>query len=153
MASIDPIPDGLHSLTPQLTVDGAEEAMALYKKAFGAEERTRALDPSGKKIWHAELRIGSSSFFINDVFPGMGVGAHPTELWLYSEKADELFARAAAAGFTTVMPMSDMFWGDRTGTLQDRWGNRWTVARRVKVLTPEQLKKAQDDFVKSRPKG
>jgi len=149
MATVNPVPNGLHTLTPQLNVDGAAEAIALYQKAFGAEERTRALDPSGKKIWHAELRIGDSTFFINDTFPEMGAAAHPTELWLYTEKAEELFKRAAAAGMTTVMPMTDMFWGDRTGTLSDRWGNRWTIGKRVKEMTEAQMKKAGEEFAQA----
>ncbi len=147
MAKISPIPQGLHTLTPQLTVDGAAEAIAFYQRAFGAEERSRAPDPSGTKVWHAELRVGSSSFFINDPFPDMGGVAHRTELWLYTENADALFKRAVAAGATVVMAMQDQFWGDRTGTLSDRWGNRWTVATRVKDLTPEEMKKAGDAFV------
>jgi len=149
MAKVSPIPQGLHTVTPQLTVDGAAEAIEFYKRAFGAEERNRALDPSGKKIWHCELRIGDSSFFLNDTFPEMGGGAHPTELWIYTEKADELFKRASDAGMTTVMPMSEQFWGDRTGTLKDRWGNTWTVGLRVRDMTPAEMKKAGEEFVRA----
>jgi uncharacterized glyoxalase superfamily protein PhnB len=152
MAKIAPVPQGLHTLTAQLTVDGAAQAIELYQKAFGAEERSRALDPSGKKIWHAELRIGDTSFFINDAFPEMGGHAHPSELWLYSEKAEELFKRAASAGMTTVMPMADQFWGDRTGTLKDRWGIQWTVGRRVKEMTEAEMKQAGEAFVKAQQK-
>lgn len=152
MATVNPIPGGLHTLTPQLSLDGAAEAIALYQKALGAEERSRALDPSGAKIWHAELRIGDSVFFVNDAFPGMGSPAHPTELWLYTEKADALFKRAVDAGMTVVMPMADMFWGDRTGTLTDRWGNRWTIGMRTRDLTPEQMKEAGEEFVRAQRK-
>jgi uncharacterized glyoxalase superfamily protein PhnB len=147
-----PIPEGLHTLTPQLTVDGAAEAIEFYKKAFGAEERSRAPDPSGKKVWHAELRIGTSAFFINDAFPDMGGGAHPTALWLYSADADALFKRASDAGAKVLMPMMDMFWGDRTGTVQDKWGNKWTIGKRVKDMTPEEMKKAGEAFAASMPK-
>jgi uncharacterized glyoxalase superfamily protein PhnB len=149
MARVSPIPQGLHSITPQLTVEGAADAIEFYKKALGAEERSRALDPSGKKIWHSELRIGDSSFFVNDTFPDMGGTAHPTELWIYSEKADELFKRATDAGMKAAMPMSDQFWGDRTGTLRDRWGNSWTVGKRVKDMTQDEMKKAGEEFVKN----
>ncbi len=149
MAKVKPIPEGLHTITAQLTVEGAAEAIEVYKKAFGAEERSRALDPSGKKIWHCELRIGDSSIFLNDAMPEMGGPAHPTDLWIYSDKADDLFKRATEAGMTTVFPMTDQFWGDRTGTLKDKWGNRWSVAKRIKNLTPEEMKKAGEEFAKN----
>lgn len=148
MAQVNPVPQGLHTITPHLIADGAAEAIDLYKKAFGAEELTRALHPDGKRVWHAALRIGDSSFFINDEFPEMGP-SHPTDLWLYSEKADELFKRATEAGFEVIWPMTDQFWGDRSGTVKDRWGNMWTLAKHIKDLTPEEATRAGEEFVKS----
>jgi PhnB protein len=149
MPKVSPVPQGLHTLTPQLTIDGAGEAIELYKKAFAAEERSRALDPSGKKVWHAELRVGDSSFFVNDAFPETGGSASPSQLWIYTEKAEELFKRASEAGLKVTMPMSDQFWGDRTGTLKDRWGNTFTIGKRVKNMTQEEMKKAGEEFVKN----
>ncbi len=149
MANVKAVPEGLHTLTAQLIVDGAAEAIELYKKAFGAEERGRALDPSGKKVWHSELRIGDTSFFVNDAMPEMGGPAHPTDLWLYTEKADELFKRATEAGLSVVMPMTDQFWGDRTGTLKDKWGNKWMVGKHVKDMTEAEMKKAGEEFAKN----
>lgn len=149
MATVNPVPQGLHSITPQLTVEGAAEAIELYKRVFGAEERNRMLDPSGKKIWHAELRIGESSFFINDTMPEMGGTAQPANLWIYSEKADEIFKRGVDGGMTTLMPMADAFWGDRTGTLKDKWGNKWNVARHVKDMSQEEMRRAGEAFAKT----
>jgi PhnB protein len=140
------IPDGLHSLTPQLSVEGADKAIDFYKRAFGATEHGRANDPSGTKVWHSQLRIGNSAFFVNDTMPGMAA-ATQTSLWIYTQDVDGLFNRAVDAGAKVAMPVSDMFWGDRTGTVTDAWGNRWTIAQHMKDLTPEQMKKAQDDFV------
>jgi PhnB protein len=147
MVNVKAIPEGLHTLTPQLVVDGAAEAIAFYQKAFGAEELSRAPDPSGKKIWHASVRIGNSVFYVNDVFPEMGGTASSAALWLYTENVDALYDRAVKAGAKVEMPLSDMFWGDRTGMLSDAWGNKWNLARRMKDLTPEQMQKAQDAFV------
>ncbi|MGD0674020.1 MAG: VOC family protein [Polyangiaceae bacterium] len=147
MSKPNAVPEHLHTLTPQLTIDGASEAIAFYEKALGAHEIARAPDPSGKKIWHAELRLGSSVFFVNDTFPEMGGTANQTQLWVYSEDVDGLFKRAADAGMTVKMPLADMFWGDRLGTLVDRWGNQWTLAKRLKDLTPAEMKQAQDAFV------
>jgi PhnB protein len=144
---VKPIPEGLHTLTPSLTLDGAAEAIEFYKRAFGAEEKSRAPDPSGKKIWHAELRIGDSALFLNDVAPEMGATPSFSTLWIYTADADGLFDRAAKAGATVTMPMADMFWGDRMGMLVDRWNIKWAIAKRVKNLSPAEMKAAQDAFV------
>jgi uncharacterized glyoxalase superfamily protein PhnB len=151
MAKVEAVPNGLHTVTTQLSVDGAAAAIELYQLAFGAEERSRALDPSGKKIWHAEVRIGDTTLFINDTFPEMGGQARSADLWLYSEQADELFQRAEAAGMMVKFPMGDQFWGDRTGTLTDRWGNHWNLARRIRNLTAQEMKQAGEDFARAQP--
>jgi PhnB protein len=147
MATVNPIPDGLHTVTPSLSVEGAAEAIEFYKRAFGAEERMRAPDPTGKKIWHAELRIGNSAFFINDTAPEMGATPSFSSLWIYTADADAAFERAVKAGATVTMPMADMFWGDRVGMLVDRWNIKWTIAKRVKNLTDAETKVAQDAFI------
>ncbi len=147
MAQVKAVPEGMHTLTPQLTIDGADKAMEWYKRAFGAEMLTRAPDPSGKKVWHASMKIGNSVLFVNDTFPDMGGGAHMTSLWLYTDNVDAAFKRAVDAGAKVVWPLTDMFWGDRTGTLTDPFGNRWTLAQHVKDMTPEEMKKAEQEFV------
>ncbi len=144
---VKPIPEGLHTLTPSLTLEGAAEAIEFYKRAFGAEEKSRAPDPTGKKIWHAELRIGDSALFLNDVAPEMGATPSFSTLWIYTADADALFDRAAKAGAKVTMPMADMFWGDRMGMLVDRWNVKWAIAKRVKTLSPAEMKAAQDAFV------
>jgi len=144
---VNAIPEGIRSVTPALTVDGASDAIDFYKAAFGAEEVARAADPSGKKIWHAAIRIGDSQIFLNDVFPEMGAVPSKSRMWLYSADVDALFARATAAGATVRMPPGDMFWGDRMALVVDRWGNEWTLAQRVKDLTPAEMKAGQDAFV------
>jgi len=139
---VKPIPEGLRAVTPMITIDGCAEAIDFYKKALGAVEKSRAPDPSGKKIWHAEIRIGDSSIFVVDAFPEMGSTPSPVSLWLYSADADAAFKRAVEAGAKVQMPMADMFWGDRMGTVTDRWGNRWTFAQRTKELTHDDMIKA-----------
>jgi uncharacterized glyoxalase superfamily protein PhnB len=147
------IPEGMHTVTPQLTVEGAAEAIEFYKKALGARENMRAPDPSGKKIWHSSLSIGDSTIFLNDAFPEMGGNAHPTNLWLYFDNVDAAFKRAVDAGMKVMMPLADQFWGDRMGHVSDRWGNRWTLAQHVKDMSPEDMKKAQDSAVAEWNKG
>ena len=104
------IPEGLRTVTPALTVDGCAEAIETWKKAFGAEERFRAPDPSGKKIWHAELRIGDSIIFCNDTMPEMPQTPRQARLWIYTEGVDRAFQRAKDAGLNVAMPPADMFW-------------------------------------------
>ena len=140
----NPVPEGLHTVTPSLTIEGAAEAIEFYKRAFGAEERNRAMDPSGTKVWHAELRIGNSVFFVNDTAPEMGATPSFSSLWIYTADADAAFERAVKAGAQVTMPVADMFWGDRVGMLVDHWHIKWSIARRVKNLSPAEMKKAQD---------
>lgn len=152
MAKAKAIPEGFHTITPQLALENAAEAIEFIKKAFGAEERNRALDPSGKKVWHAELRIGSSVLFVNDVFPEMGGKPSPGSLWLYVENADQAFKRAVDAGCKPTAPLADMFWGDRFGAVADKWGNQWSIATHVKDMTPDEMKKAEQAFIASMKK-
>jgi uncharacterized glyoxalase superfamily protein PhnB len=147
MSKVNAVPAGLHTITPQLSLEGAAEAIDFYRKAFGAEETMRAPDPSGKKIWHAQIRIGSSNLFVNDTFPEMGAGATKSQLWIYVDGVDAAFKRATDAGCTVKMPLADMFWGDRLGCVVDKWGNEWSIAQHMKDLTPDEMKKAEDAFV------
>ena len=145
--SVKPVPAGYHTITAQLAIEGAEKAIEFYQRAFGAEVVDKALDPSGKKVWHSSLRIGESMIFVNDVFPDMGGQQSRTELWLYVNDCDAWFKRAVEAGATVRMPLSDMFWGDRMGNVADPFGQTWTIATRIKDMTPEEMKKAEAEFV------
>lgn len=146
---VSPIPEGYHSLTPQLSIEGAAKAIDFYKAAFGAVEIARAPDPSGQKIWHAVLRMGDSMFFVNDVFPEMDPEAKQSvsNTWVYVTDVDASFKQAVDAGARAMMPPVDMFWGDRMAHIADPFGQRWTLATHVKDLTPEEMQKAQDDAV------
>jgi PhnB protein len=149
------IPEGHHTITPQLTMDNAAKAIDWYKKALGAQEVTRAVGPGGQ-IMHAELRIGDSLFMLNDTM-GMGkapkaLGGSPASMWLYVEDCDALFNRAVAAGAKVgdgpMGQLMDQFWGDRTGMFTDPEGYRWTVATHKEDLTPEEIQVRQDAFMK-----
>jgi PhnB protein len=152
MAKVSAIPDGMHSVTLALIIDGASDAIAFYARAFGAEEVTRAMDPSGKKVWHSMLRIGDSTIFVSDASPEMGTVPMPSKIWIYGDHVDAAFKRATDAGGKASMPPTDMFWGDRIAQLSDRWGNVWTLAQHVRDMTPDEMKKAQDAFVASMKK-
>ncbi|HEY8091490.1 MAG TPA: VOC family protein, partial [Polyangiaceae bacterium] len=145
--TVRPVPAGYHTITAQLAIEGAEKAIAFYEKAFGAEVVDKAIDPSGAKVWHAALRIGDSMLFVNDVFPEMGGAPSHSELWLYVPDVDASWTRAVDAGAKGNMPPADMFWGDRMANVTDPFGQKWTIAARVKDMTPEEMKKAEEAFV------
>lgn len=143
----NPIPDGHHTITPHLVIQGAAEAIEFYKRAFGAEEicRMPMPGPDGQmRLGHAELKIGDSWLFLADECPEYGVagpnGTSPVSIHLYVPDADAVFDQAVAAGATVTMPLADMFWGDRFGKLVDPFGHHWSVATHLEDVTPEQMK-------------
>ena len=150
-----PIPEGFHTLTPHLIFDNASSAIDFYKKALGAEEKSRAVGPDGK-IMHAELQIGNSRFMLNDAMGGAksvkAFGGSPVHLWVYVDNADTLFNRAVGAG-AQVAPgpmgqLQDQFWGDRCGTVVDPFGYQWTIATRTEDVTREEMDRRAQQFFK-----
>ena len=146
-----PVPEGLYTLTPQLALDNAAQTIEWYKKAFGAEEISRGLGPDGK-IMHAELKIGNSRFYLNDVMPGykgpQAFGGSPASFWLYVDDSDSLFDRAVKAGAKVQMPIADQFWGDRGGAIADPAGYTWWIATRKEDLTHEEIQQRAAEFFK-----
>lgn len=145
-----PVPEGYHTITPQLTLNNAAKTIDWYKNAFGAEEIGRSLSPDGK-IMHAELRLGNSRVMVNDVMMGKGpkeFGGSPAALWVYVDDCDALFTRALDAGAELRMPLEDQFWGDRGGAIADPEGYTWWIATRKEDLTPEEMKARADQFFK-----
>ena len=143
------VPQGFHTLTPYLTIKGASDAIAFYKKAFGAEELVRMPMPDGR-VGHAELQIGDSRFMLADEMPEMGdavtkspttVGAATSGMCLYVSDCDTLYARAVAAGATAKRPLADQFYGDRSGVVQDPYGHLWTIATHVEDVSPDEMKR------------
>lgn len=145
--AVKPVPDGTRTVTPHLTCAGAAEAIAFYKKAFKAEELMRLPGPDGK-IMHACIRIGDTPVFLVDEYPEMGaVGplAHkgsPVTLHLSVADADGFVEHAVAAGAKVILPVSEAFWGDRYGQIEDPFGHRWSVATHVRDMTVDEIKAA-----------
>jgi PhnB protein len=145
MAKVNPIPAGYSTVTPFLNIKNAAEAIELYKKAFGAEEKSRALGPNNM-IMHAEIKIGNSFIMLSDAMMNPPT---TTSLHLYVEDADALWTRATAAGLKVEMQIDDMFWGDRYGVLSDRFGNRWAIAtHKEDVPEAEQNRRMQEAMAK-----
>ena len=145
------VPEGLHSITPHLVLDNAAQTIDWYKKAFGAEEVGRSVGPDGK-IMHAEIKIGDSRVYVNDVMMGskgpQAYGGSPASLWLYVEDSDALFNRAVGAGAKVQMPLADQFWGDRSGAVADPAGYTWWIATRKEDLTQAEMKQRAENFFK-----
>lgn len=147
------IPQGYHSITPYLICKGASEAIDFYKKAFGATEDMRMPKPDGA-IGHAELSIGDSKIMLADEYPEMGyrspqsLGGAGVSIMLYIEKVDEVFKRAIAAGAKELQAVTNQFYGDRSGTLQDPFGHVWTVATHVEDVPPEEMGRRAEEYMK-----
>jgi uncharacterized glyoxalase superfamily protein PhnB len=146
---------GIHTLTPNLVLRECAKAIDFYKLAFGAQEVSRVPSPDGKTVWHAELKIGDSIFFLNDEMPGMGRPAptakdpSPVTLWLYVPDADAAYRKAIQAGARSMMEPADMFWGDRLAGVADPYGYLWSFATRQRDLTVEEVRRAGEEFARS----
>jgi PhnB protein len=137
-----PIPPGYRTITPHLTVKGAKAAIAFYKAAFGAKDRGTMLSPDGS-VMHSSLQIGDSIVMLNDEFPQAkspsSLRGTPVTIHVYVNNADQAWKKALSAGAKVIMPMQDMFWGDRYGVLVDPFGHMWSIASRKEVVSMREL--------------
>ncbi len=149
-----PIPEGYHAVTPSFTFKDSQKAIGFYKKAFSAKVLDVFPNPTGRGIMHATIQIGDSIVMMGDEMPGAEncaksaetLGNSPISLYLYVPDADAAFKQAVAAGGTTVMPVMDMFWGDRAGSIKDPFGYSWMIATHKQDLTQEQIRKGAETF-------
>ena len=146
-SSVKPIPDGMHTVTPHLVCAGAADAIEFYKKAFNAVELCRMPTPDGK-VMHGAIQIGDSVVMLADESPQCGskspstLKGTPVTIHLYVENVDAFAARAIGTGAKVIMPVDNMFWGDRYGILEDPFGHQWSVATHIQDLSPEEMQKA-----------
>ena len=143
-SGVAPIPEGYRTITPYLNVRGAAEALDFYQKAFGAEELYRMNGPDGK-VMHAEIQLGDSRFMLAEEMEDWGnhspstLGGTSFTLMVYVEDCDAAFQRAIDAGATEVMPVSDQFYGDRSGVVEDPFGHRWNLSTHVEDVAPDEM--------------
>ena len=143
-----PVPSGFRTVTPHLTIEGASDAIALYKKAFGAKVLGKMVAQDGKRLMHAQIQIGNSMVMLMDAFPEWGskgpkaLGGSPVGVHLYVKDCDAVYKKAIKAGAKALMPLADMFWGDRYGVVADPFGHHWSIATHKKDLTMAQMAKA-----------
>jgi uncharacterized glyoxalase superfamily protein PhnB len=146
------IPEGYHTITPAIVHKDVRKAIEFYKKAFGAAERYVMPCPDGKGVMHAELKIGDSLIMLGEegahcpAKSAQTLGGSPIGLYLYVQDVDAAFRRAIGAGAVSRMPVQDMFWGDRTGSVTDPFGYSWTLATHIKDLSPEEIAEGAEEF-------
>jgi len=146
------------SVTAMLTVTDVKAAAAFYQKAFGFAKRGIMNGPDGKAM-HAELTLRGTTLMLGPESPQMGsrsaktVGASPASLYLLTENADKVVAKAVKLGAEAKGPVMDMFWGDRCGTLIDPEGYMWMVATHIAEPTPQEMKKKMQEQMASQPAG
>jgi|SRR5579863_1228321 PhnB protein len=144
--AVKSVPDGYHTVTPYLIINGAAQALEFYKRAFGAAETVRMPDPKGR-IAHAEIKIGDSMIMLADEHHEMGhrgprtLGGTSVSILLYVPDVDTVFDRAIKAGAKSQRPVADQFYGDRMGTLEDPFGHVWTIGTHIEDVSAEEMKR------------
>lgn len=152
------VPAGFQTVTPYMVCLGAGDAIAFYKKAFGAKERLRMGGPDGR-IMHAEMKIGSSIVMLSDEIKEMGqtspqtIGGVGVQMFLYVPNVDKAFAQAVAAGATAEMPPTDMFWGDRFAKVGDPFGHKWAIATHIEDVSPKEMARRGAEAMAEPPPG
>jgi PhnB protein len=138
--------NAIHEVFPYLMVRDSAAAIDFYQRAFGAVERFRLVEPSGR-IGHAELQLGPAVLMVCDEFPEYGMvgpqGGQSTgcTLHLHVQNADEMGARAVAAGATMLMPPTDQFYGERSCRLRDPFGHAWLLGHSIEPVEPEEMQR------------
>ncbi len=132
-----PMPEGYHSVTPYMVIQGANKLIGFMKKTFDAKETERLTRPDGT-VSHAEVRIGDSVVMMGE--PTEPTDLHPAYLYVYVEDTDATYQRALEAGAVSLMEPTDQFYGDRNAGVKDASGNVWWIATHIEDVSPEDLK-------------
>jgi uncharacterized glyoxalase superfamily protein PhnB len=147
---VKPIPDGYHTVTPCLYVEGASQLIEFLKKAFDAQETERVERPDGA-IGHAEVKIGDSIVMLGDA--GGEMEPMPTAIYLYVNDVDATYHKALQAGGTPLTEPANQFYGDRNGGVKDPAGNTWWIATHVEDVPREELERRVEAFMKQQSQG
>ncbi len=146
-ARAKPRPAGMQALSPHLVCAGAAKAIDFYKKAFGAVEMMR-MPGKDSRLIHASVQINGASVMLVDEFPEMGNKAPttlkgtPVTIHLMVDDVDAFTKRAVKAGAKVIMPVADMFWGDRYGIIEDPFGHRWSIATHLRDMSLKEIQEA-----------
>lgn len=140
----------VHELFPYLIVDDADRAIEFLTEAFGATEKLRLTEPGGR-VGHAELDIGGTTLMLADEFPELGLtapsksGNATFSIHLHVDNADAVIRRAVGAGAAVELEPTDHFYGERSGTIRDPFGHRWTIGHRIEDVSAEEMQRRYAD--------
>ena len=143
----------IHELFAYIRLADAARAIEFYKQAFGATEKFRLSEPSGR-IGHAELDFGGTTLMLSDEFPEFGIkgprsiGGTSLTLHLHVDDADALIARAVTAGATIVRPAQDQFYGERSGTVRDPFGHEWNIGHQIETVSTDEMQRRYTQMMK-----
>jgi PhnB protein len=151
-SKVKPVPDNYPVISPYLSIRDAAGAIEFYKKAFGARERSRTADPSGR-IGHAEIDIAGGVIMLAEECPQMDFespqkyGGTSIMIHCYVPDVDALAKQAEKAGATILRPVADQFYGDRSVSIADPYGHKWTFSTHIEDVSPEEMdRRAKEKF-------
>ena len=143
--AVKPVPEGLHTVTPYLVVQGVAKLIDFLKQAFGATEMHRSTRPDGT-VMHAQVKIGDSPIMMGEAWGDYS--PKPASLYLYVPDCDAVYKSAVAAGGTSIMEPMNMFYGDRNGGVKDLAGNEWWIATHIEDVPPDELERRAAEAMK-----
>lgn len=141
--SVKAIPEGMHTVTPFLVVDGANELMRFIEQSFDGKT-TAIMKSKDDKVMHAMAQIGDSQIMFSDATENYPAGA--CRLYLYVDDVDATYQKAIAANGTSLREPTDEFYGDRSCGVRDRWGNEWWIATHIEDVDDEEMEKRAEKF-------
>jgi uncharacterized glyoxalase superfamily protein PhnB len=138
--SNDHIPKGFGTVTPYLSIEGADAFLAFIKRVFDAEEIM--VTRREEKIMHASARIGTSMIEFSE--SSREWGPMPAALHVYVEDTDAVYRRAIEAGATSLYEPVDHYYGERSGGVRDPHGNNWYIATFIEEVSNEELTRREE---------
>jgi PhnB protein len=129
-----------------LCVQDAAAAATFYQQAFGAVEKFRLVEPSGR-IGHMELQLGPAVLMLNEPFPEFDIVPPPAtgvpcvRVHLHMDDADAVAARAVALGATLLTPPTDQFYGERSCRIRDPYGHTWLLGHEIEAMSVEEMQR------------
>jgi uncharacterized glyoxalase superfamily protein PhnB len=144
----------IHELFAYLRVKNAGQAIEFYRRAFGATEKFRLTEPSGR-IGHAELEFGGTTLMLSEEYPEYGflgpetIGGTSVSIHLHVDDCDGMIQQAVTEGAKLVREPSDAFYGERSGTVRDPFGHEWMLGHEIEKVTPEEMQRRYDVLMKS----
>jgi PhnB protein len=136
----------VHEMFAYLCVRDAAGAIDFYTRAFGAREKLRLTEPSGR-IGHAEMDFGAGTLMLSDEFPEFGITAPAAgagtsvTIHIHVDDADAVIRRAREAGATIEMEPKDEFYGERSGCIRDPFGHRWNIGHRIEEISADEMQR------------